>query len=57
MTTNVRQLIRQGDVEKLDDLVLEGQGHKLIGESASDSRVRAFLKTVPSYVVSKYHSG
>ncbi|XP_057668125.1 uncharacterized protein LOC130901063 isoform X2 [Diorhabda carinulata] len=44
----IRQLIRQGDVEKLEHAVLEGQGKKLIGEYSPDYKTRAFLKSIPA---------
>ncbi|XP_068082154.1 uncharacterized protein [Anabrus simplex] len=46
----IRQWLRGGDVEKLEQVVLEGQGHKLVGEYSPDPKVRAFLKSVPSYM-------
>ncbi|XP_056632967.1 uncharacterized protein LOC130442646 [Diorhabda sublineata] len=44
----IRQLIRQGDVEKLEHAVLEGQGKKLIGEYSPDYKTRTFLKSIPA---------
>ncbi|KAG8284010.1 hypothetical protein J6590_003702 [Homalodisca vitripennis] len=46
----VRQWLRGGDVDKLESVVIQGQGHKLLGEYASDLKVRAFLKTIPAYL-------
>lgn len=48
----IRQWLRGGEVDKLEAVVIQGLGHKLLGEYASDLKVRAFLKTVPSYLVS-----
>ncbi|CAG0893127.1 unnamed protein product [Cyprideis torosa] len=48
--SDARQFIRHGDLDKLMDLVLQGKGSMLAGESASDPKVRSFLKTVPSHV-------
>ncbi|XP_066245857.1 uncharacterized protein [Euwallacea similis] len=45
---HVKQLIRNGDIEKLEQIVLEGQGKKLIGEYSADYKTRMFLKSVPS---------
>ncbi|XP_066156618.1 serine/threonine-protein phosphatase 6 regulatory ankyrin repeat subunit B isoform X3 [Euwallacea fornicatus] len=45
---HVKQLIRNGDIEKLEQIVLEGQGKKLIGEYSADYKTRTFLKSVPS---------
>ncbi|XP_017781754.1 PREDICTED: uncharacterized protein LOC108566405, partial [Nicrophorus vespilloides] len=47
-SAHIRQAIRSGDIEKLENIVYDGQGKKLIGEYASDYKVRSFLKTVPS---------
>lgn len=32
--------------------MLEGQGHKLVGEYSPDPKVRAYLKTIPAIMVS-----
>jgi len=32
--------------------VLDGQGHKLVGEYSPDPKVRAYLKTIPALMVS-----
>lgn len=51
-TADLRQLIKLGDVDKLEQLVYEGQGKKLAGyQFASDSRVKEFIKTVPGLLV------
>ncbi|XP_021940111.1 uncharacterized protein LOC110839862 isoform X3 [Zootermopsis nevadensis] len=44
----IRQWLRSGDLEKLESVVLEGQGHKLVGEYSPDPKVRAYIKTVPT---------
>jgi len=33
-------------------VVLEGQGHKLVGEYSPDPKVRAYLKKIPALMVS-----
>jgi hypothetical protein len=48
----IRQWLRSGDLEKLESVVLEGQGHKLVGEYSPDPNVRAYLKTIPALMVS-----
>lgn len=50
----IRQWLRGGEVDQLEQVVLEGQGHKLIGEYAPDPKVRAFLKQVPDYMVIQF---
>lgn len=53
-SAHIRQLIRSGDLDKLEQLVLEGQGKKLIGEYSADYKIRSFLKTVPTLMVSSF---
>lgn len=48
----IRQWLRGGEIDQLEQVVLEGQGHKLIGEYSPDPKVRNFLKIVPNYMVS-----
>jgi hypothetical protein len=50
-SAHVKQLIRSGDVDKLEQLVLEGHGKKLIGEYSADYKTRTFLKNVPALMV------
>lgn len=47
----IKQLIRSGDVDKLQNLVFEGQGKRLIGGYSADYKVRTFLKSVPNIMV------
>ena len=52
MSTQVlRNMIRQSDLDGLEKVCLDGHGGKLIGENASDSKIRTFIKAVPSYLV------
>ena len=48
----IRQWLRGGEIDQLEQVILEGQGHKLIGEYSPDPKVRNFLKIVPNYMVS-----
>ena len=48
----VRKFIAHSDLENLEQVVLSGHGHKLIGENAADSQIRAFIKATPTYLVS-----
>lgn len=53
-TADLRQLVKLGDLEKLEQLVLEGQGKKLAGyQFASDPKVKDFIRNVPSLLVIK----
>lgn len=47
----IRTWIRHSDLDSLEQLVLDGHGEKLVNENASDSKIRAFIKGVPSYMV------
>ena len=52
MSTQVlRNMIRQSDLDGLEKVVLDGHGGKIIGENASDSKIRTFIRAVPSYMV------
>lgn len=44
-------MIKLGDIEKLEHIVLEGQGKKLAGEYSSDYKIRTYLKNVPFLMV------
>lgn len=52
-TAQIRSWIRHSDLESLEQTVLDGHGHALISENASDSKIRAFIKAVPSYMVKR----
>ena len=55
MSTNeLRNMIRQSDVEGLEECILDGHGSKLLGENAADNKIRAFIKAVPSYLVKTF---
>ncbi|XP_064105323.1 uncharacterized protein LOC135214834 isoform X3 [Macrobrachium nipponense] len=49
-SATIRDYIRAGDIEALEEVVLQGQGTKLVNQHATDQKVRNFLKTVPSYM-------
>lgn len=53
--STIRQWLRGGDLEKLEQVVLEGHGHRLVGEYSPDAKARTFLKTVPAYMVATLH--
>lgn len=48
----IRNWVKNGDIEKLESVVLEGQGARLLGlmESTGDVKVKAFLKSIPGYM-------
>ena len=50
-SAHIKQLVREGNIDKLEQVVLEGQGKKLVGEYSPDFKVRSFLRNVPSIMV------
>nr|XP_018904846.1 PREDICTED: uncharacterized protein LOC109035602 isoform X1 [Bemisia tabaci] len=48
--SEIRRWIRAGDLDKLENVILDGQGQKLLSEFSSDVRTQEFLKTVPAYM-------
>ena len=50
-TIELRNMIRQSDIEGLEQVILDGHGQKLLGENAADNKIRAFIKAVPTYLV------
>lgn len=49
---NAKELIRQGNLTELEELVLQGHGDRLLGESSSAPLVQEFLDNLPNYLVS-----
>lgn len=49
---HIKQAVRTGDIDKLEQIVLEGHGKKLVNEHSSDYRTRMYLKTIPLMLVS-----
>ena len=48
----VRQLVEAGNMEQLANLVLNGEGHRLVGQKSDDPELQGFLNNVPAYMVS-----
>uniref|UniRef100_A0ABD2X2S2 Arginine kinase n=1 Tax=Trichogramma kaykai TaxID=54128 RepID=A0ABD2X2S2_9HYME len=55
--SNLRHWLSRGELDKLENVVLEGRGTRLLGESSPDLRTRIFLKGLPSYLtkISQIH--
>lgn len=49
----IKNWLQRGELEKLENIVLEGRGTRLLGEHSPDLRTRVFLKGLPNYLVSK----
>jgi hypothetical protein len=47
----LKQWLKEGDVDKLRQLVTDGQGHRLLGERPPVPAARGFLRTLPSLMV------
>jgi hypothetical protein len=48
----VKRLVEAGNMEQLANLVLNGEGHRLIGQTSDDPDLQGFLNNVPAYMVS-----
>ena len=48
----VKQLVEAGNMEQLANLVLNGEGHRLIGQKSDDPELQGFLNNVPAYMAS-----
>ncbi|XP_033220380.1 uncharacterized protein LOC117174999 isoform X2 [Belonocnema kinseyi] len=53
----LKQWLYRGEIEKLEHVVLEGRGSRLLGERSPDLRTRVFLKGLPNYLtkISQIH--
>lgn len=49
--TTIKSWLLRGELEKLEHVVLEGRGARLLGEHSPDLRTRVFLKGLPNYLV------
>ena len=47
----VREMIMKADLEALESVVLDGHGGSLLDEPAASNKVRAFIRSVPNYLV------
>ncbi|XP_074595598.1 uncharacterized protein LOC141850780 [Brevipalpus obovatus] len=48
--SNIRELIRQGNIATLEEIVIQGYGDRLIGETATTPMVQEFLRRVPDLI-------
>ncbi|XP_076180840.1 uncharacterized protein LOC143153464 isoform X2 [Ptiloglossa arizonensis] len=48
--TTLKSWLQRGELEKLEHVVLEGRGARLLGEHSPDIRTRVFLKGLPNYL-------
>lgn len=47
----LQQIIESGDLEQLAEIVLNGEGGRLLGLKSKEPEIQAFLNNVPSYMV------
>lgn len=48
----VKKLIKDGNVQSLEEKLLNGEGYKLIGHYSTNPKIKTFLQSVPIYIVS-----
>ncbi|XP_043506689.1 uncharacterized protein LOC122527005 isoform X1 [Frieseomelitta varia] len=53
--TTLKSWLLRGELEKLEHVVLEGRGARLLGEHSPDLRTRVFLKGLPNYLTKISH--
>ncbi|XP_032590622.1 uncharacterized protein LOC6559725 isoform X2 [Drosophila grimshawi] len=46
----LQQIIESGDMEQLAEIVLNGEGGRLLGLKSKEAEIQAFLNNVPSYM-------
>uniref|UniRef100_B4MQ98 GK21457 n=1 Tax=Drosophila willistoni TaxID=7260 RepID=B4MQ98_DROWI len=46
----MQQIVESGDLEQLAEIVLNGEGSRLLGQKSKDPDIQAFLNNVPSYM-------
>lgn len=47
----LKSWLQRGELDRLEHVVLEGRGARLLGEYSPDLRTRVFLKGLPNYLV------
>lgn len=52
----LQQIIESGDMEQLAEIVLNGEGSRLLGLKSKEPEIQAFLNNVPSYMVGSFRS-
>lgn len=50
---NIKELIKQGNLSQLEQVVIQGYGDRLIGESSLSPIVQEFLDRIPQLIVRK----
>lgn len=47
----IKKIIKEGDVQTLEEKLLNGEGYKLIGHYSVNPKIKMFLQSVPIYIV------
>ena len=50
---NIKELIKQGNLSQLEQVVIQGYGDRLIGESSLSPIVQEFFDRIPQLIVRK----
>lgn len=50
----IKKLIKDGNVQSLEEKLLNGEGYKLMGHYSSNPKIKTFLQSVPIYIVNIY---
>jgi hypothetical protein len=49
--SNIKDLIKQGNLSTLEEVVLQGFGDRLLGETSTAPLVQDFIDKLPDYIV------
>lgn len=49
--SNIKELIKHGNLSTLEEVVLQGFGDRLLGETSTAPLVQDFLNKLPDYIV------
>lgn len=47
----IKKMIKDGNVQSLEEKLLNGEGYKLIGHYSTSPKIKTFLQSVPIYIV------
>jgi len=50
----VKKLIKDGNLQNLEEKLLNGEGYKLIGHYSANPKIKMFLQSVPVCIVNIY---
>lgn len=47
----VKKIIKDGNVQRLEEKLLNGEGYTLLGHFSTKPKIKTFLHSVPIYIV------